>query len=34
MDHGKITNEEQIQRQEEIKVAGAEGEGREQGFAF
>jgi len=34
MDHGKITNEKQVQRQEEIKVAGAKGEGREQGFTF
>ena len=34
MDQGKITNEEQIQRQEEIKVANTEGEGREQGLAF
>jgi hypothetical protein len=34
MDHGKITNEEQIQRQEEIKVASTEREGCEQGFTF
>ena len=34
MDQRKITNEEQIQRQEEIKVANTEGEGREQGFTF
>ena len=34
MDRGKTTNEDQVQRQEEIKVANTEGEGREQGLAF
>jgi hypothetical protein len=34
MDRGKTTDEEQVQRQEEIEVADTEGEGREQGFTF
>jgi len=34
MDRGKTTNEEQEQGQEEIEMAGAKGEGREQGLAF
>jgi len=34
MDRGKITNEEQVQRQKEIEVANTEREGREQGFTF
>jgi|TARA_R110001632_G_scaffold46875_2_gene118883 hypothetical protein len=34
MDRGKITNEEQEQRQEEIKVASTKRERREQELSF